>query len=170
MHGQRLPEGLLESQKLPDPVFTPSTKAEEGHDENISFEEAAALVGDDIAAAARDICIEAYSRAAAHAAERGVIIADTKFELGFIDDQLVIADEMLTPDSSRFWPRASWSPGSTPPSLDKQPVRDFSSAGGWNKQPPAPPLPPDVVEATSRRYVDAYETITDRSFADWPSS
>lgn len=170
MHGSTLPAGLLESARLPEPVFTPSTKAEEGHDENISFDEAASLVGADVAAAAREICIEAYARAAEHAAVKGIIIADTKFELGFIDDQLVIADEMLTPDSSRFWPRASWTPGSTPPSLDKQPVRDFATRGTWDKQPPAPPLPQHVIEATSRRYVDAYETITGRSFADWPSN
>jgi phosphoribosylaminoimidazole-succinocarboxamide synthase len=167
MHGQPLPAGLLESAKLDDPVFTPSTKAEEGHDENISFDGAVDLVGLQAAEAARDICVAAYTKAAAHAATRGVIIADTKFELGYVDDELVIADELLTPDSSRFWPVESWNPGSTPPSLDKQPVRDFSAAGGWNKQPPAPTLTEEVVVATRQRYIDAYETITGQSFAHW---
>jgi len=171
MHGDVLEEGLLESARLAEPMFTPSTKAEEGlHDENISFEAAVDLVGREAADRAREISIAAYAKAATHAAERGVIIADTKFELGYIDGELVVADEMLTPDSSRFWPEESWAPGSTPPSLDKQPVRDFSSATGWNKQPPAPALPEDVVAATRNRYIDAYEMITGRSFASWPSA
>ena len=171
MHGDVLEEGLLESARLAEPVFTPSTKAEEGlHDENISFEAAVDLVGREAADRAREISIAAYAKAATHAAERGVIIADTKFELGYIDGELVVADEMLTPDSSRFWPEESWAPGSTPPSLDKQSVRDFSSATGWNKQPPAPALPEDVVAATRNRYIDAYEMITGRSFASWPSA
>ena len=171
MHGERLQDGLLESARLFEPVFTPSTKAEEGlHDENISFEAAVDLVGREAADRSRDISVAAYTKAAAHAAERGVIIADTKFELGYIDGELVIADEMLTPDSSRFWPEDSWVPGSTPPSLDKQPVRDFSAATGWNKQPPAPPLPDDVVAATRDRYIGAYEMITGRQFAEWPSA
>jgi phosphoribosylaminoimidazole-succinocarboxamide synthase len=168
MHGAQLPEGMLESQQLPEPVFTPSTKAEEGHDENISFEAAVDLVGLEMAEKAREISVRAYRQAAAHAADRGVIIADTKFELGVIDGQLMIADEMLTPDSSRFWPADQWEPGSTPPSMDKQPVRDFSASTGWNKQPPAPPLPPEVVAATAARYVEAYERITGESFANWP--
>lgn len=168
MHGAQLPGGMLESQQLPEPVFTPSTKAEEGHDVNISYEEAVDLVGENMAAKAREICVRAYRQAAAHAAERGVIIADTKFELGIVDGALVIADEMLTPDSSRFWPVADWVPGSTPPSMDKQPVRDYSAATGWNKQPPAPPLPSEVIEATTARYVEAYQRITGEDFATWP--
>jgi phosphoribosylaminoimidazole-succinocarboxamide synthase len=167
MHGTTLPAGLLESQQLPEPVFTPSTKAEEGHDVNISFEEAVGLVGTEHAEEARDISVEAYRVAAEHAAARGVIIADTKFELGMVDGRMVIADELLTPDSSRFWPADSWQPGSTPVSLDKQPVRDATEATGWDKQPPPPPLSAEVVEATRRRYVDAYERITGESFADW---
>lgn len=167
MHGQVLPADLKESQQLPEPVFTPSTKAESGHDENISFDAAAALVGADVAAQARDICLDAYARAAAHAAQRGVIIADTKFELGFVDGELVIADEILTPDSSRFWPADGWRVGVSPPSLDKQPVRDLTAATGWNKEPPPPPLTRDTIDQTRRRYVDAYEAITGCAFADW---
>ena len=168
MHGEELPRGLLESSQLPEPVFTPSTKADEGHDENISFEAASALVGNELAAQVRDVALELYSRGSAWAAERGIIIADTKFEMGMVDGELVLADEVLTPDSSRFWAADRWEPGTTPPSFDKQPVRDFLDDLDWNKQPPPPPLPPDVVEATSGRYVDAYERVTGRSFADWP--
>ncbi|HCB37772.1 MAG TPA: phosphoribosylaminoimidazolesuccinocarboxamide synthase, partial [Acidimicrobiaceae bacterium] len=167
MHGTPLPPGLLESQQLPEPVFTPSTKAETGHDVNVSFDDAADLVGHAAAAAARDICLSAYSHAAEHAASRGVVIADTKFELGTVDGRLVVADEILTPDSSRFWPAAGWKPGSTPPSLDKQPVRDATAATGWDKRPPPPPLSDEVVAATRRRYIEAYETITACSFDDW---
>jgi phosphoribosylaminoimidazole-succinocarboxamide synthase len=167
MHGETLPGGLLESSKLPEPVFTPSTKADAGHDENISFEAAAALIGNELAEEARNVALELYTRGSEWAAERGIIIADTKFELGVIDGELVLADEVLTPDSSRFWPADRWEPGVTPPSFDKQPVRDFLDDLDWDKQPPAPPLPPDVVTATSSRYVEAYERITGRSFADW---
>jgi phosphoribosylaminoimidazole-succinocarboxamide synthase len=168
MHGARLPEGLLESEQLPEPVFTPSTKAEDGlHDENISFERAVELVGSDIAEQARDISLRLYAAGAAHAAERGIIIADTKFELGMVDGQLVVADEMLTPDSSRFWPADQWVPGSTPPSFDKQPVRDFLETLDWDKSPPPPTLPGEVVAATRARYIEGYERITGKSFADW---
>lgn len=167
MHGQALPEGLLESSKLPEPVFTPSTKAAEGHDENISFEAAVELIGPELAERARSVSIELYTRGAVWAAERGILIADTKFELGLIDGELVLADEVLTPDSSRFWPAADWQPGSTPPSFDKQPVRDYLDGLDWDKQPPPPPLPAEVVDTTSARYVDAYERITGRAFADW---
>lgn len=167
MHGQVLPEGLLESSKLPEPVFTPSTKAAEGHDENISFEAAVELIGPELAERARSVSIELYTRGAEWAAERGILIADTKFELGLIDGELVLADEVLTPDSSRFWPAADWQPGSTPPSFDKQPVRDYLDGLDWDKQSPAPPLPAEVVDTTSARYIDAYERITGRSFADW---
>ncbi len=169
MHGTPLPEGLLESSQLPEPVFTPSTKAEVGdHDINVSFEEAVALVGADLAERARTVSIELYRRGAEWAAERGIIIADTKFELGLVGGELVLADEVLTPDSSRFWPADQWQPGATPPSFDKQPVRDYLDGLDWDKTPPPPPLGPDVVAATRARYVEAYERITGRSFADWP--
>ncbi|HEX2039740.1 MAG TPA: phosphoribosylaminoimidazolesuccinocarboxamide synthase [Acidimicrobiales bacterium] len=167
MHGQPLPAGLQESDKLPEPVFTPSTKAETGHDENISFEAACDIVGADVAKAAREISMAAYQRGADLAAERGIVIADTKFELGFIDGELAVCDEVLTPDSSRFWPADEWKPGSTPPSFDKQPVRDWLEASGWEKTPPPPHLPDDVVSASRARYVEAYERITGKRFADW---
>jgi phosphoribosylaminoimidazole-succinocarboxamide synthase len=170
MHGQALPAGLAQSDKLPEPVFTPSTKATVGHDENISFEEASRLVGDKMASAAREICLEAYRRGAEHAARRGIIIADTKFELGLIDGELAICDEILTPDSSRFWPENLWQPGSAPPSFDKQPLRDWLEATGWGKTPPPPTLPPEIVEATRARYVEAYERVSGSSFADWPGT
>ncbi|GAC1536913.1 MAG: phosphoribosylaminoimidazolesuccinocarboxamide synthase [Acidimicrobiales bacterium] len=168
VHGEAVPAGLQESGKLPEAIFTPSTKADEGHDENISFAAAADLVGEDAAAAARDLCLAAYERAAERARQRGIIIADTKFELGWIDGQLTICDEILTPDSSRFWLAAEWQPGSTPPSLDKQPVRDWLEGTGWDKTPPPPALPSEVVSATRDRYVEAYERLTGLSFAEWP--
>lgn len=168
MHGQPMPAGLQQSQRLPEPVFTPSTKATEGHDENISFEQAASLVGDKLASAAREICLEAYSQGAALAAEKGIIIADTKFELGIIDGELAICDEVLTPDSSRFWPADLWHVGSTPPSFDKQPLRDWLEDSGWDKSPPPPTLPPDVVDATRARYVEAYERLSGEQFGKWP--
>ncbi len=167
MHGSPLPGGLEESSRLPEPVFTPSTKAATGHDENISFEDAAKLVGAEEAARAREISLEAYERGAARAIERGIIIADTKFELGFIDGELAICDEVLTPDSSRFWPLAHWRAGATPPSFDKQPVRDWAEATGWDKSSRPPPMPAAVIEATRSRYISAYEQLTGRSFADW---
>jgi phosphoribosylaminoimidazole-succinocarboxamide synthase len=171
MHGSPLPAGLLESSRLPEPVFTPSTKAAVGaHDENISFAAAVDLVGQELATTLRDVSLDLYSRGAAWAAERGIIIADTKFELGRIPGtgELVLCDEVLTPDSSRFWPVADWTPGKTPPSFDKQPVRDYLETLDWGKTPPPPPLPQAVVDATSTRYVEAYERITGRRFADWP--
>ncbi|HET7416868.1 MAG TPA: phosphoribosylaminoimidazolesuccinocarboxamide synthase [Solirubrobacterales bacterium] len=164
MHGSPLPSGLLESSKLPQPVFTPSTKADTGHDENISFDEACKIVGDDVAEEARRISLAAYTKGSEWAAERGIILADTKFELGFIDGELALCDEVLTPDSSRFWPAASYQPGATPPSFDKQFVRDWASAQGWDKKPPAPEIPADVVEQTRAKYVEAYERITGESF------
>jgi phosphoribosylaminoimidazole-succinocarboxamide synthase len=167
MHGSRLPDGLLESARLPEPVFTPSTKATVGHDENISFEDAARLVGHAVAEQARDICLTAYSRGAARAIENGIVIADTKFELGVIDGELAICDEVMTPDSSRFWPVDAWHPGSAPPSFDKQPVRDWAETTGWDKASRPPPMPSEVVSATRQRYVSAYEQITGRSFGDW---
>lgn len=169
MHGSALPEGLLESAQLPEPVFTPSTKGEVGeHDINVSFDEAVELVGRELAEAARELSISVYRRGAEWAAERGILIADTKFELGLVDGELVLADEVLTPDSSRFWPAADWQPGRTPPSFDKQPVRDHLDGLDWDKSPPPPPLNAEVVTATRARYVDAYERITGRSFSDWP--
>ncbi|MDQ1401031.1 MAG: phosphoribosylaminoimidazole-succinocarboxamide synthase, partial [Acidimicrobiaceae bacterium] len=133
MHGQALPAGLRQSERLPEPVFTPSTKAAVGHDENISFDQAADLVGAEVAKLAQEISLELYRRGAAWAAERGIIVADTKFELGFIDGELAICDEVLTPDSSRFWPVDEWEPGTTPPSFDKQPLRDWLEQTGWDK-------------------------------------
>jgi phosphoribosylaminoimidazole-succinocarboxamide synthase len=170
MHGTALPEGLLESARLPEPVFTPSTKADEGHDENISFGAAAALIGESLAAQVRDVCLELYRRGADWARERGIIIADTKFELGLVGGELVLCDEVLTPDSSRFWPTDAWEPGTTPPSFDKQPLRDLLDGLDWDKSPPPPPLPAAVVAATGKRYVEAYERITGRPFADWPGA
>lgn len=170
MHGERLAPGLLEAERLPEPVFTPSTKAEAGHDENISFSDAVELVGPDLASEARDMSLALYRAGAAHAAGAGFLIADTKFELGLVDGRLVVADEMLTPDSSRFWPAGEWRPGATPPSFDKQPVRDHLDALDWDKVPPAPSLSAEVIAATTARYVDAYERITGRSLASWPGA
>jgi len=168
MHGVELPEGMLESQQLPEPVFTPSTKAADGlHDENISYERAVELVGEDLAAQARDLSLALYKAGAEWAAERGIIIADTKFELGLIDGELVVADEMLTPDSSRFWPADQWVPGRTPPSFDKQPVRDFLETLDWDKTPPGPTIPEQVISDTVARYTEGYERITGKSLADW---
>lgn len=167
---QALPAGLRQSERLPEPIFTPSTKAVSGHDENISFAEAADLVGAETAKLAQEISLELYRRGSAWAAERGIIVADTKFELGFIDGELAICDEVLTPDSSRFWPADTWQPGTTPPSFDKQPLRDWLEATGWDKAPPPPPLPEEVVTATRSRYVDAYERLTGAWLADWPGA
>lgn len=168
MHGAPMPTGLLESDRLPEPVFTPSTKAADGlHDENIDFDRAVEMVGGDIAEQARAMSLELYSAGAAHAAERGIIVADTKFELGLVDGELVVADEMLTPDSSRFWPADAWEPGTTPPSFDKQPVRDFLDGLDWDKTPPPPALPPEVIDAARARYVEGYERLTGKSFANW---
>ncbi len=170
MHGQALPAGMQQSEQLPEAVFTPSTKATEGHDENISYDAAVALIGDDLAAEARRISLEAYRQGAMLAAQRGIIIADTKFELGIIDGRLAICDEVLTPDSSRFWPAEAWKPGATPPSFDKQPLRDWLETTGWDKRPPPPDLPVDVVDATRTRYVAAYEQLSGLPFADWPGA
>ncbi len=167
MHGEPLPPGLLEASELPEPVFTPSTKAVTGHDENVSFAQARSLVGSDAAEEARRICLAAYRCAAGRARRCGIVIADTKLELGFIDDGLVICDEVLTPDSSRFWPAEAWRPGASPPSFDKQPVRDWAERSGWDKTSLPPPLPDDVVAATRQRYVRAYEQLTGSSFASW---
>ena len=170
IHSEPAPRGLREADQLPEPLFTPSTKAETGHDVNISFEAAVDLIGVDLARRVRDASLDCYRRGAEWAFERGIIIADTKFEFGLADGELVLADEVLTPDSSRFWPADRWAPGSTPPSFDKQPVRDFLDGLDWDKRPPPPQLPAEVVAATSRRYVEAYERITGQSFADWPGA
>jgi phosphoribosylaminoimidazole-succinocarboxamide synthase len=159
--GIPLPAGLSESDRLPEPVFTPATKAQSGqHDENISFDTAAAQLGVELAGRVRALTLEVYSRAAKYAETRGIIIADTKFEFGFIGDQLVLADEVLTPDSSRFWPRANYQPGGPQASYDKQYVRDYLESIHWNKQPPAPALPADVVQRTSEKYREAYTVLT----------
>ena len=169
MHGTPMPADLLESSQLPEPVFTPSTKAEVGdHDINITFDEAANLIGVELAERARDVSLRIYQEGSAWAAERGIVIADTKFELGLLDGELILCDEVLTPDSSRFWPADQWVPGTTPPSFDKQPVRDYLNGLDWDKTPPPPPLGDEVVAATQTRYIEAYERITGRSFADWP--
>jgi phosphoribosylaminoimidazole-succinocarboxamide synthase len=158
--GIPLPGGLRESDALPEPIFTPSTKATTGHDENISFDETVSRIGRPLAEQLRETSLALYRRAAEHAAARGIIIADTKFEFGLLGNDLIWIDEALTPDSSRFWPRAQYSPGKAQPSFDKQYVRDYLEQIGWNKQPPAPPLPPDVVKATTDKYRESYERIT----------
>ena len=169
MHGTPLPTDLQESEKLPEPVFTPSTKAEDGlHDENISFTQAADIVGLEIAELTKQKSLELYSQGAEYALERGIIIADTKFEMGFVDGELVIADEVLTPDSSRFWAKDEWKPGTTPPSFDKQPVRDFLDGLDWDKSPPPPELPDEVITASSKRYREGYEKISGKNLDDWP--
>lgn len=158
--GIPLPAGLRESDKLPEPIFTPSTKATTGHDENISFDETVARVGRPLAEKLRGVSLTIYQRASEHAAARGIIIADTKFEFGLIGNELIWIDEALTPDSSRFWPADEYVPGRTQPSFDKQFVRDYLEKIGWNKQPPAPALPADVVTATQSKYRDAYQRVT----------
>jgi phosphoribosylaminoimidazole-succinocarboxamide synthase len=167
--GIELPDGLRESEQLPEPIFTPSTKADVGHDETIDFDQATELVGDRaLMERVRDVSIELYSFASEHARERGVILADTKFELGLDDnDELVVGDEVLTPDSSRYWPVDSYEVGQGQPSFDKQYVRDWASHSGWDKRPPAPEIPRDVVAGTRARYVEAYELITGEPFAAW---
>jgi phosphoribosylaminoimidazole-succinocarboxamide synthase len=165
--GVRLPEGLQESEQLPEPIFTPSTKAEEGHDEAIDLAEAGRLVGsDELAARLRDVSIAVYSAVAAHARDRGVILADTKFEFGLdAGGTLTLGDEVCTPDSSRFWPADQYAVGRGQPSFDKQYVRDWASGTGWDKTPPAPAIPDDVVAATRERYVTAYEKLAGEPFA-----
>jgi len=161
--GISLPSGILESGQLPEPIFTPATKATDGHDENISFDQAAEIVGRDVAGKVRDLTLDVYRRASEYARERGIIIADTKFEFGFIDGELVLADEVLTPDSSRFWPADQYSPGGPQPSFDKQYVRDYLESINWNKLPPAPALPPDVARNTSEKYLEAYRRLSGKS-------
>lgn len=157
--GIPLAAGLRESDRLPDPIFTPSTKATTGHDENISFEETIARIGQPLAEKIRDVSLTLYKRAAEHAAARGIILADTKFEFGLMGDELIWIDEALTPDSSRFWPADQYVPGNSQPSFDKQYVRDYLEKIGWTKQPPAPALPAEVVVATQQKYKEAYQRI-----------
>jgi phosphoribosylaminoimidazole-succinocarboxamide synthase len=167
VHGTRLPSGLKLADRLAEPIFTPSTKAAEGHDLNIDFTAAVDLVGAEAAGQARDICLELYRRAATRAAEVGLILADTKFELGYLDGRLALCDEVCTPDSSRLWPADEVVPGTTPPAFDKQPLRDWLAAQPWDRTPPPPALPDDVISAMSARYVAAYERISGRSLHDW---
>jgi phosphoribosylaminoimidazole-succinocarboxamide synthase len=167
--GIELPGGLVESDKLPEPIYTPSTKADEGHDETIDFEQTVTLIGDrQRAEQLRDAALKIYSFAAEHARTRGVILADTKFELGLdADGALTLGDEVCTPDSSRFWPADSYEPGRGQASFDKQFVRDWATTTGWDKLPPAPEIPAEVVEKTRSKYIEAYERITGQSFTDW---
>ncbi|WP_414641190.1 phosphoribosylaminoimidazolesuccinocarboxamide synthase [Baekduia sp.] len=167
--GIELPPGLRESQKLPTPIFTPSTKADEGHDEPIDIVRAGEILGDpELAGRLRDVSIALYSFAAQQAAARGVILADTKFELGLdAEGRLILGDEALTPDSSRYWPAEGYEPGHGQPSFDKQYVRDWASSTGWDKTPPAPEIPADVVAGTRAKYVEAYELVTGEPFAAW---
>jgi phosphoribosylaminoimidazole-succinocarboxamide synthase len=158
--GIQLPAGLQESDRLPEPIFTPSTKATTGHDENISFEDTVSRIGQPLAERLRELSLTLYRRAAEHAAARGIIIADTKFEFGLLGNELIWIDEALTPDSSRFWPADQYAPGKPQPSFDKQYVRDYLERIGWNKQPPAPALPPDVVAGTREKYREAYLRTT----------
>jgi phosphoribosylaminoimidazole-succinocarboxamide synthase len=160
--GIALPPGLRESDRLPEPIFTPATKAATGHDENILFEQASSLIGKDLAEKVRTVSLEIYSRAAAYAEPRGVILADTKFEFGLLNDRLIWIDEALTPDSSRFWPAAQYNPGGPQPSFDKQFVRDYLERIQWPKTPPGPELPPEVVAATRAKYREAYRILAGR--------
>jgi phosphoribosylaminoimidazole-succinocarboxamide synthase len=165
--GIRLPEGLVESAQLPVPIFTPATKATTGHDENISFAQMASLLGAEPAVELRDASLALYAQAAEHTRSRGIILADTKFEFGLIDGAPLLIDEVCTPDSSRFWPADAYEPGRSQHAYDKQYLRDWLDTSGWDRTAPGPELPADVVQRTRDRYVQAYEVLTDRSFADW---
>ena len=161
--GIRLPEGLKESEKLPEPIFTPSTKADVGHDINIDFEEASKMIGAELAEKARSLSLAVYQKGAELAAERGIIIADTKFEFGKVGNDLILIDEVLTPDSSRFWPKSSYEPGQSQKSFDKQYLRDYLNTLNWDKTPPAPTLPEDVIENTRNKYLEALTILTNTS-------
>ena len=166
--GVALPEGLQESEQLPEPIFTPATKAEVGdHDENIDFARAVEVVGREVAEQARELTLALYGAAAEHARAQGIILADTKFEFGLVDGRLILIDEVLTPDSSRFWPADDYAPGRAQASFDKQYVRDWLETLDWDKTPPGPAIPDEIVMRTRARYVEAYERLTDRSFAQW---
>jgi phosphoribosylaminoimidazole-succinocarboxamide synthase len=158
--GIKLPPGLELASQLPEPIFTPSTKAEEGHDENIDMKECARILGDEMANRVKELSLKIYSEGREHAAGRGIIVADTKFEFGVLDDQLLLIDECLTPDSSRFWPADQYAVGQSPPSFDKQFVRDYLETLDWDKTPPAPKLPREIIDKTSAKYVEAFERLT----------
>ena len=167
--GIKLPAGLRESDRLPEPLFTPATKADSGHDENISEEAAAKVVGAELLARLKKLTLELYAHGVAHAESKGIILADTKFEFGLTDDgELLLIDEMMTPDSSRYWPKDQYAPGGPQPSFDKQYVRDYLESIKWNKQPPVPSLPADVVEGTRSKYLDAYRRLTGRELEPPP--
>jgi len=169
LHGKALSGGLQLGSQLPEPVLTPSTKGELGeHDINLTWEEAAERIGIDVMKEAESLVMEMYRRGSEHARARGLILADTKFELGYIDGTLSLCDEILTPDSSRYWPTTGWSLGETPPAFDKQLLRDWLEEQPWDKTPPPPTLPDEIVAAVRKRYVDAYERLTERKFSDWP--
>ncbi len=163
--GIKLPPGLKEADRLPEPIFTPSTKAQEGHDVNITFEECARLIGQDLAEKVRELSLAIYQKAAAYAEERGIIIADTKFEFGLLEGELFLIDEVLTPDSSRFWPKEEYEPGRPQKSFDKQFLRDWLEEIGWNKTPPAPELPQEIVEKTRARYLEALKRLTGKELS-----
>jgi phosphoribosylaminoimidazole-succinocarboxamide synthase len=164
--GIRLPNGMRESGRLPEPIFTPATKADTGHDENISEGDAAKVVGHELVARLKRLTLELYAHGVAHAESKGIILADTKFEFGLTDSgELLLIDEMMTPDSSRYWPKDQYAPGGPQPSFDKQYVRDYLESIKWNKQPPVPSLPTDVVERTRSKYLDAYRRLTGRELA-----
>ena len=164
--GSRLPSGLVESAELPEPIFTPATKATNGHDENISFDRAAQIIGPELAEQVRDLSLRIYNRAREYALEKGIIICDTKFEFGMEGSRLLLIDEVLTPDSSRFWPADEFEPGKSQPSFDKQFIRDYLETLDWDKAPPGPELPSSIVEATSQRYLEAYRLLTGKNLAE----
>lgn len=165
--GFAAPAGLREADRLETPLFTPSTKADEGHDEPLSAQQAIDLVGRERYERLRELSIALYEFGAQHAQSRGMVLADTKFEFGELDDEILLIDECMTPDSSRYWPAEGWEPGTAPPSFDKQYVRDHMAATGWDKTPPAPPMPAEVIANTRAKYIEAYEMITGADFADW---
>ena len=167
---EHLPDGLSMASRLAEPIFTPATKAQDGHDENLTEAEARAFVGNDLYEELKERSLAIYLTGAEYAAERGIILADTKFEFGMVDGEITLIDEVLTPDSSRYWPADAWAEGATMPSFDKQPVRDWlEEQDGWDKTPPAPPLPNSVITRTSDRYIEAYEKLTGSSFTDFLS-
>jgi phosphoribosylaminoimidazole-succinocarboxamide synthase len=165
--GFSVPPGLRMADPLPEPLFTPTTKAESGHDVPVTADQAVELVGGDIYERLRELSLALYRHGAQHAESCGLILADTKFEFGERDDEIIVIDEMMTPDSSRYWPRDAYEPGGSPPSFDKQYVRDFMDSTGWTHEPPAPAMPADVIANTRAKYVEAYELITDLAFSDW---
>lgn len=165
---EHLPQGLRMADRLPEPIFTPATKAANGHDENLTESQARDFVGDELYEELSRRSVDLYLRGAEHAAEQGILLADTKFEFGIVDDEITLIDEVLTPDSSRYWPADEWEPGSTVPSFDKQPVRDWLEAQPWDKTPPPPHLPPLVIDDTRRRYVQIFERLTGTHFYDYP--